>query len=142
MVYSCPLDNPILTLTGGIDASEFARRLWGDIYYNTESKKFVRKSGDNTKRTFLHFILEPLYKIYSHVLGEESDELRKTLDSVGLKFKKSWVEMDMKPLLKLVCQAFFGPVSGFVSMLVDHIPSPVEGALCKVNSISLLTIKY
>ena len=52
----------------GINISEFARRMWGDIFYNPSSRKFTRKPMEtNSKRSFVHFILEPLYKLYAHV---------------------------------------------------------------------------
>lgn len=52
-----------------IDDVQFAQRLWGDIYYNNDNGTFHRKSqGINSKRTFVHFILEPLYKLYSQVM--------------------------------------------------------------------------
>lgn len=52
----------------GINVSDFAKRMWGDIFYNPTSRKFSRKSMESkARRTFVHFILEPLYKLYAHV---------------------------------------------------------------------------
>jgi U5 small nuclear ribonucleoprotein component len=53
---------------GAVDVDAFAMRLWGNIYYNEETRKFSRNPTDaETKRSFVHFILEPLYKLYSQV---------------------------------------------------------------------------
>jgi hypothetical protein len=41
---------------------------------------------------------------------------------------------DPRPLLKLALSRFFGKPSGFVEMVVAHVPSPVEGADLKVTS--------
>ncbi len=52
--------------SGPVDANEFALRLWGDIYFDASTRKFTRHSVDpEEKRTFVHFILEPLYKLYT-----------------------------------------------------------------------------
>jgi U5 small nuclear ribonucleoprotein component len=52
----------------GVSTSEFSRRLWGDIFYNPSSRKFTRKVIEaGASRSFVHFILEPLYKLYAHV---------------------------------------------------------------------------
>lgn len=51
----------------GVETDEFARRLWGDVYFDEATRKFGRKSGGEAKRSFVHFILEPVYKIYSQV---------------------------------------------------------------------------
>jgi len=53
---------------GAFDTDDFAMRLWGDVYYVAETRRFVRKPANaEQKRSFVHFILEPLYKLYSQV---------------------------------------------------------------------------
>ena len=53
---------------GPITGSRFADRLWGDIYYDKSSRKFSRKAQDpSDPRTFVTFVLEPLYKLYAAV---------------------------------------------------------------------------
>lgn len=53
---------------GTFDIEEFAMRLWGNIYFDQEKRKFTRKGADvESKRSFVHFILEPLYKLYTQV---------------------------------------------------------------------------
>eukprot|EP00002_Diphylleia_rotans_P024681 TRINITY_DN4880_c0_g1_i1.p1 TRINITY_DN4880_c0_g1~~TRINITY_DN4880_c0_g1_i1.p1 ORF type:complete len:976 (+),score=217.16 TRINITY_DN4880_c0_g1_i1:58-2985(+) len=115
----------------GVDAAEFAKRLWGDIYYDSQKSSFGRK-GD--KRTFIEFILEPLYKIYSVTIGESPDTVQETLADLGISLKKSQFTLDSRPLLKLVLQQFFGPSYGFAEMCVNFFPSPVEGARKKIES--------
>ncbi|KAL4981359.1 P-loop containing nucleoside triphosphate hydrolase protein [Aspergillus falconensis] len=112
-----------------IETADFAMRLWGDIFFNPTSRKFSRKGvEDNSKRTFVKFVLEPIYKLYSHTLSESPDDLKETLASVGISLKPSQLRSDAKVLLDLVCEQFFGPAEGFVDMILQHIPSPVEGA--------------
>ncbi|KAL1960757.1 hypothetical protein VTO42DRAFT_6587 [Malbranchea cinnamomea] len=112
-----------------IDISEFALRLWGDIFFHPQSRKFTRKRVDErSQRSFVHFILEPIYKLYSHTISESPDDLKVTLESLGIHLKPTQLKSDPKPLLRLVCEQFFGPVSGWVDMIVEHIPSPLEGA--------------
>ncbi|KAJ5753856.1 uncharacterized protein N7511_008009 [Penicillium nucicola] len=112
-----------------LDSSDFAARLWGDIFFNPKSRKFTRKGvEENSKRSFVKFVLEPIYKLYSHTLSESPEDLKKTLASVGVTLKPSQLKSDAKELLNLVCGQFFGPATGFVDMVVQHVPSPVEGA--------------
>ncbi|KAJ5202425.1 hypothetical protein N7449_004504 [Penicillium cf. viridicatum] len=112
-----------------LDSTEFATRLWGDIFYNPQSRKFTRKGvEENAKRSFVKFVLEPIYKLYSHTLSESPEDLKQTLASVGVNLKPSQLKTDAKELLSLVCEKFFGPATGFVDMVVQHVPSPVEGA--------------
>lgn len=43
-------------------------------------------------------------------------------------------KMDVRPLLKAVLDQFFGTSTGLVDVIVEHIPSPIEGAANKVCS--------
>ncbi|KAN0064841.1 hypothetical protein ACQY0O_001898 [Thecaphora frezii] len=114
---------------GGVDVDEFAKRLWGNIYYNEESRNFSRKAPDpEAKRSFVHFILEPLYKLYTQVLSADTESLRRTLAGLGIHLKPAVFKIDVRPLLKIVLNQFFGPSSGLVDIVVDHIPSPLAGA--------------
>ncbi|PWN47939.1 putative ribosomal elongation factor EF-2 [Violaceomyces palustris] len=121
---------------GGIDIEGFAERLWGNIYYNEESRNFSRKAADpEAKRSFVHFILEPLYKIYTQVLSADTNTLKRTLAGLGIHLKPAVLKIDSRPLLKIVLNQFFGPSAGLVDMLVQHVPSPKDGAKAKVDRI-------
>jgi U5 small nuclear ribonucleoprotein component len=62
------LKQPHILLLGKMDTDEFALRLWGEIFFDGEKRKFTRYQSDpEDKRTFVRFILEPLYKLYSQV---------------------------------------------------------------------------
>ncbi len=67
------------------------------------------------------------------MLSEETDDLRETLSSLGLHLKPVMYKMDVRPLLKAVLDQFFGPATGLVDVIVDHIPSPVANAPNKVG---------
>lgn len=119
---------------GPIDLEEFSLRLWGNIYYQPATRKFSRNSSPGSKRGFEHFILEPLYKLYSQVLGESTETLKQTLKELGIVLKPVHYKMDVRPLLRLVLSHFFGPATGFVDMLADHVPNPIEGAKLKIEN--------
>lgn len=117
-----------------IDTNEFALRLWGDVFFNPTSRKFTRKGvEENARRTFVRFVLEPIYKLYSHTISESPEDLKETLASVGINLKPSQLKSDAKELLNLVCEQFFGPATGFVDMITQHVPSPVDGAQKKLE---------
>lgn len=112
-----------------IDISDFAVRLWGDIFFNPQSRKFTRKGREeHSKRTFVHFVLEPIYKVFSQTISESPEDLKATLLTLGIQLKPTQLKSDAKVLLKLVCEQFFGPMDGFVDMIVQHVPSPQDGA--------------
>ncbi|TID17159.1 1 U5 small nuclear ribonucleo protein component [Venturia nashicola] len=111
-----------------IHPDDLAARLWGDVYFNPGSRKFTRKGmEEGSKRSFVMFVLDPIYKLYSHTISESPEDLRETLASLGISLKPSQLKTNADVLLKLVCGQFFGPAQGFVDMVVQHIPSP-QGA--------------
>ncbi|KAI5927268.1 P-loop containing nucleoside triphosphate hydrolase protein [Camillea tinctor] len=115
----------------GVNTEEFSRRLWGDIYFNPKKRTFSRKPLPNelgAKRSFIKFVLEPIYKIFSHTISQSPEDLKPILASLGIYLKPSQYKTDAKVLLKLVCEQFFGPSTGFVDMVVKHVPSPLEAA--------------
>ncbi|XP_015764427.1 PREDICTED: 116 kDa U5 small nuclear ribonucleoprotein component-like [Acropora digitifera] len=120
------------TFGGGIDPKDFAKRLWGDMYFNSKSRKFTRKAPLSTsQRSFVEFILEPLYKIFSQVVGDADVCFPKLLDELGIHLSKSEMQMNIRPLLSLVCRRFFGDFTGFVDVCVQHVPSPKKAAKSK-----------
>jgi U5 small nuclear ribonucleoprotein component len=117
-----------------LDAAEFATRLWGDIFFNPKSRKFTRKGiEEGSKRTFVSFVLEPIYKLYSHTMSESPEDLKETLATLNISLKPSQLKSDAKVLINLVCEQFFGLATGFVDMVVQHVPSPAEGAQKKLE---------
>ncbi|KAK5992486.1 Elongation factor Tu GTP-binding domain-containing protein 2 [Cladobotryum mycophilum] len=114
---------------GDINTTEFAKRLWGDVYYNPKKRNFTRKPAEErSTRSFVHFVLEPIYKIFTHSISDSTEQLKPVLASLGIELKPSQYKLDAKDILKLVCEQFFGPSTGFVDMVVQHIPSPAAAA--------------
>ncbi|KAK4946116.1 hypothetical protein LTR66_014332, partial [Elasticomyces elasticus] len=117
-----------------MDVAEFAKRIWGDIYYTPGTRKFTpRPVNAQSKRSFLHFVLEPIYKIYTTTISKSPNKLDKTLKTLNIHLKPKQLKANAKDLLKTVCREFFGPNTGLVDMVVQHIPSPVEGARTKLE---------
>lgn len=121
---------------GRFPPAEFARRLWGDVYFHPDDRTFRRKPPPGGGvRSFVQFIMEPLYKIYSQAVGEDREVLEKTLAELGIQLQNKEYSLDSKPLLKLILTRFFGNATGFVDMCVAHIPSPTAGARTKIEQI-------
>lgn len=117
---------------GGFSPAGFAKRLWGEVYFH--QRTFKKKAPkEKTDRTFVHFILEPLYKIFSLIAGDVDEKLPDLCVELGIKMTKTEMRMNVRSVLKLVCSRFFGDATGFVDMLRDHVKSPVANAETKVR---------
>ncbi|KAN0040587.1 hypothetical protein ACTA71_008924 [Dictyostelium dimigraforme] len=126
------------TYGGGFKSSEFAKRLWGDLYFNESTRMFRKQasSGNGEQvRSFVHFILNPIYKIYSTVISEEKPMVEATLRGLGIKLSKETYHLDIRPLLRVVLGSFFGGKSNaFVDMLAA-LPSPIDNAKRKATTL-------
>ncbi|CAH1788149.1 unnamed protein product [Owenia fusiformis] len=121
---------------GGFDDKEFARRLWGDIYFNSKTRKFTKKAPNSgSQRSFVEFILEPLYKLFAQIVGDVDDSLPRVCDELGIHLNKMESKLNIRPLMRIICRRFFGDFNGFVQMCVDHIPSPLDNAKNKVKHL-------
>uniref|UniRef100_A0A665UJP8 116 kDa U5 small nuclear ribonucleoprotein component n=1 Tax=Echeneis naucrates TaxID=173247 RepID=A0A665UJP8_ECHNA len=79
------------------------------------------------------FTLGSFAKIYSDTYGKIYISIPKLLDELGIHLTKEELKLNIRPLLRLVCNRFFGEFTGFVDMCVQHIPSPQEGARNKIE---------
>jgi len=113
-------------LTGKVNAGAFSKKLWGNQYYDPRKRKFQNESVKKSKRSFVAFILNPIYKIYAQVLGEEPDQIKRTMEALKIPVSQSEVLLDPSPLLRIVLSRFFRSqgVSGFVDMIVKNVPRP------------------
>lgn len=77
------------------------------------SRKFTKKAPHNSaQRSFVEFILEPLYKIFAQVVGDVDSTLPAVLDELGIKLTKNEMKLNIRPLLRLVCNRFLGDFCG------------------------------
>lgn len=117
-----------------LNSETFTKVLWGNFYFDKESRRFVRKlESAEKKRAFVEFILEPLYKILGHTASYEREELEPTLKKIGIYLKKQDYKRDTKELIKMVCTTFFGGSSVFVDLVSLNIPSAKQGNSKLVN---------
>lgn len=118
------------------DAVRFASRLWGDLYFHPDSRTFKKRPPPTGgERSFVQFVLEPLYKIYSQVIGEHRKSVETTLAELGVTLSNAAYKRNVRSLLRLSCSSIFGSATGFTDMLVQHIPSAKDAAAKKIEHI-------
>jgi len=121
------------------DVKTLAKCLWGDLYFNADEGTFQKTPPDaDQPRSFVQFVLEPIYKIFAHAFGEEKDDLASTLAEVGIYLHKRDYELDARSLCKKIFAQYFGVGGGlpsFIDMVVQHIPNPKENAAIKVEAL-------
>eukprot|EP01130_Rhizamoeba_saxonica_P017042 TRINITY_DN8076_c0_g1_i1.p1 TRINITY_DN8076_c0_g1~~TRINITY_DN8076_c0_g1_i1.p1 ORF type:complete len:985 (+),score=218.40 TRINITY_DN8076_c0_g1_i1:51-2957(+) len=111
-----------------VNSKQFSRHLWGNIWMDPRSRVFSsnKPKRSDIQRSFIQFVLEPLYKIYGRVVGEEPDQLEIILKKLGVNLTKQELRLDVHSLIKIVMGRFIGISRGFVDMVTEYIPSPIQ----------------
>lgn len=119
----------------------FARRLWGNAYLDPRTNTFRRRASDcgpdpesglMPKRTFVRFVLEPLYKMYALCVGESEKDVEWAFRGLGVLLGKEQLRASARPLMRAALGRYFGVSTGFVDTVVRHISSPAAAAKGKV----------
>lgn len=112
---------------------EFQKKLWGNIYF--ENGRFSNEPTNKTLNpTFLEFILLPLYKIFTHTLTQNPENLTNLLkDEFSINLEPSVLKYDPQPLLRHVLKTLFKKQTGIVHAITELSPP---------TSISKIKLKY
>ena len=98
--------------------------LWGDVYRCADGSISSVRAGN---RTFVEYVLEPLYKIIGYCVSESSENLENLLGELGVFLPKSAYTQNANDLVKNVCGILFGGPSAIVDSISRFVPNPVDG---------------
>lgn len=67
----------------GIPQEKMIKKLWGDNYFDPETKKWktepISESGKPLKRAFVQLIMDPIIEIFELTLGNKKEDLNERL---------------------------------------------------------------
>lgn len=111
-----------------IDQEKMMEKLWGDNYFDTETKKWkhepVADSGAPLKRAFCAFIMEPIVKITRSIMDGNVEQMNKMLTVLELTLTADEKDLKGKHLLKAVMAKWLSAADTLLEMMVIHLPSP------------------
>ncbi|KAM7539866.1 hypothetical protein Aperf_G00000036881 [Anoplocephala perfoliata] len=105
--------------------TETVLRLWGDNFYNSAEKKWRKTKGSvNDVRAFVHFILDPIVKIFRAVQNEDKAMVEKMLTAVDVKLTSEERDQPAKIMLKTIMHKWLPAGDCLLEMICIHLPSP------------------
>ena len=116
-------------------ARKLARRCWGEVFYDPGTGAFHPSRRDkSTPRAFERFVLEPIYKIYAHVLGAEPEDAAAVLKrGFGVSLSRAELAMDALPLLRVALRKCLGAAGALVDCVRDAVPDPTRAAVSRTE---------
>jgi elongation factor 2 len=123
----------------GVDQDKMRKRLWGDSYFDAESKKWVSKSTSDTgkplMRAFCKFILEPINQVFQASMNGDMPKLEKFLTVVGITLTSEEKSLQQKKLLKAIMQKWLPADEALLEMMVLHMPAPAVAQRYRVENL-------
>jgi elongation factor 2 len=116
----------------GVKKEKMMERLWGDNFYNAQTRKWTKKSDDpERERGFNLFVLTPIYQIFNTVMGQDVEkhamdpDVVSLCEKMGITMKGESKEYKGKALLRDMMQKFLPAAEALLEMMIIHLPSPV-----------------
>jgi len=123
----------------GVDRERMMRKLWGDNYFDATSKHWVEKStsdsGAPLKRAFSQFVLDPIYRLFESIIGNEREKFEKMLKALNIVLKGEEKDLEGKALLKCVMRKFLPAHEALLEMIITKLPSPVVAQVYRVDNL-------
>ena len=108
-----------------LTVDKFASRLWGNYWFDSDAKTFVDDVGvcaTRVERSFIQYVLEPIYKLYTTCLGESQKDVAQTFKSLGIPLNQQDIKsFSTRPLLRITMSKFMELANcGFVDSVITH----------------------
>merc|ERR1711872_1082168 len=117
----------------GVDIDKMMKKLWGENFFNAKTKKWSKSKDADNKRSFVMYVLDPIYMVFDAIMNFKKEATAKLLtkltwaDGRAVKdiLRPEELEMEGKPLMKCVMRNWLPAGEAMFQMIVIHLPSPV-----------------
>jgi len=117
----------------GVDTDKMMKKLWGESFFNSKTKKWSKEKAEDNKRSFCMYVLDPIYMVFDAIMNfkkEQTEKLLGKLTTASGKLVKDVLkteekELEGKPLMKCVMRNWLPAGDAMFQMIVIHLPSPV-----------------
>merc|ERR1712200_186975 len=117
----------------GVDIDKMMLKLWGENFFNPKTKKWSKSKDADNKRSFVMYVLDPIYMVFDAIMNFKKEQTEKLLGKLTTAsgkavkdiLKADELELEGKPLMKCVMRNWLPAGDAMFQMIVIHLPSPV-----------------
>jgi len=122
----------------GVDKVKMMERLWGESYFNPKTKKWTKvgtHEGQPLERAFNQFCLDPIFRIFDHVMNFKKEAIPTLLEKLEIKLASDEKDLEGKALLKVVMRKFLPAADALLEMMIFHLPSPAAAQKYRMETL-------
>lgn len=109
-----------------VPEDKMMKRLWGDNFYDPQTRKWSRVRSEGSVRGFNKFILEPLMKVLRASKAGDVEQTTQLLAKLDLHLSAQELEEEGgKNLMRAAMKRWLPAADAMLEMIVTHLPSPV-----------------
>lgn len=128
--FTIPLFARMYSQKLGVSEEKLLEKLWGDWFYDKETKKWqqspISKTGQKLSRGFCEFILKPIKEIFDASMRNDVDEIERICKKIEVPFTTEVKQKNGKDLIEYVMRRWLPAGDALIEMAVNHLPSPAE----------------
>lgn len=107
------------------DPQKLTQRLWGDHFFNNDTKKWSESADINCPRAFCKYVWEPIVKMTQACMSRDQEALDRLLGKVGISVtSQEREELPERELLRTVMYRWMPASEALLEVIVTHLPSP------------------
>jgi len=111
----------------GVDEKRMLERLWGDHFFNPETKKWTQKPSEGAQRGFNLLVLQTLEQIVHVAENPQNEELDRILAKIGVDLPEEERKERPNRVFEGIMRRFLPLQDAFCDMVRLHLPSPLQG---------------
>jgi len=124
----------------GGDEAKILKRLWGDHFYDPQTKHYVTSpitpDGRRLERFVCQVVFKPLIRLFHLVRdGDLETVFNQILPAIDVQLATKDKDLTGNDLLVKILQAWIPAGDALLSLIVNHLPSPVEAQKYRVDKL-------
>jgi len=109
-----------------IEVDKLMKRLWGENFFDTKTKKWSSKKTPDNTRGFCQFVLKPIYSVLDLVKNKPRDEIFSFIEKkLKIFLNPEEKDLELKKLGKMIMQRWLPAGEALLQMICIHLPSPL-----------------
>lgn len=121
----------------GVDEAKFAKRLWGDYFFDSTTKEWTSKNSgpDRCIRGFVQLCYSPINTVLMACMNDNKGELWDLCHKLGVNLRDDEKDLTGLALVKCVMQTWLPASTALLEMMICHLPSPLEAQEYRVENL-------